>query len=1339
MGIAINEPTLYVGVGASAGGLDACGELLAAVPADTGMAFILVLHLDPTRTSHLAQILQQHASNLTIVQAEGTTRLERDHVYVIAPNSKLHLVDGMLEVDPLAEDEARGQLVDYLFSSLAEAQRTRAVGVVLSGAGHDGTEGLGRIKAAGGLTIAQAPVTAGSTGMPSSAINAGVDAVLAPDAIPAALIAFAEHGVRPLPRHAEDGNDGPGGARDQMIGFASILHQIGTMADIDFDDYKPGTLQRRALRRMNLKGIETWDDYAHYLGDNPDELDALYRDVMIGVTEFFREPAVWERLAAELPALLESRGEPGARAWVAGCATGEEAYSLAMILFEQLPEKDRGKIQIYATDINEHALAIARRGIYAAEALQGVSHERREQHFKHHDGQFKVGDCLRSCVSFAPHNVLSDPPFSRMDIVSCRNLLIYLKPQAHDRLLKSLHFALRPGGLLVLGRAETLGRQTRLFDEISKPQNIFRSRAIPQHERFRVDPRTREHSHGIRQAVPLPLVIPAHLRESAPDRRIDQFVLRQHTPACVVINADFEIRSFYGQTQPYLAPPTGESHQDLLAWMRPGFYIRLRSALKQVAESGEPLVVEGQIDRDGEIRHVQCAIEQIPPVVNAEGMLLVTFQDIGASTPRKIDPAAAHEPLVHELEMELIATRRELQSTIEQLDVAGEGYRASHEELMSLNEELQSSNEELEASKEELEALNEEMNTINRELEEKNGELRVANNDLNTLFLSTGIPTVFLDRELKVRRFTPTATTVMHLVPSDIARSIEHVKERVGDGHTADKSRQVLRTAEPDTTEVWSEGGERCYVRSILPYRSEEGTLDGVCITFSDVTEQKTVAQANEAALAYSEAIIEVVRTPLLILDRERRILSVNRALQLAYGVGPELLGSSLTQAQDQPWNVSAIDDAVAAVSSGGGEVKDLEVVVHDRTILVNVRLVHSRAGEDRILLSFEDATQQREFQRRSEQRAAEFKGDERRKDEWIAVLGHELRNPIGAISNGIELLKSTSLAPDQQTQIVGMLERQIGYIARLLDDLLDIARVISGKLDIARKPVDLIEVARWALDASMSQFSAKTHEISFTLPPARTVWVRGDQLRLHEILVNLLDNAAKYTPRGGCITLEIVADAEQATISVRDTGIGIPHDLKEHIFEIFTQGPRTLERLDRGLGIGLSLVYSLVKLHGGEVEVFSAGAGQGSEFRVRLPRIQHAGEAAQPADHGQEPLPTQRYSRVLIVDDEGDVADSLQQLLKALGHEVQVAANGSAALDRVQTFKPEIALLDLGLPGMDGYKLARRLRDELPEVVLIAITGYQADSDRLKAAGFDHHMIKPISIERLSRLLHLK
>ncbi|HZD54066.1 MAG TPA: CheR family methyltransferase, partial [Woeseiaceae bacterium] len=1119
----------------------------------------------------------------------------------------------------------------------------------------------------------------------------------------------------------------PGG--EPPRGFERVLDRLGGAFDVDFEDYKLGTLQRRTMRRMSLRGIGDWDEYAELLGQDPYELNALYHDVLIGVTEFFRDPPVWEQLGKEIAVLAEQRSDPGLRAWVPACGTGEEAYSLVMTVCEALPADGHSRIQVYATDLNERALEKARRGIYPPEHMVNVSPERREQFFRHGHGQLQVDPRVRECVTFAPHNTLSDPPFSNMDVVSCRNLLIYLKPHAHGRILRRFHFALSPHGLLVIGRAEALGRQSGLFEEISKIQGIYRACESRRTHTYQITARPAERLRPTNTPAVPPAVPPA--RELRPDRRIEQFVLSQRTPACVAVNADLEILHFYGQTQHYLVPPIGEARNDLLAWIRPGFYIRLRSAARRAIDSNETVTTEGQIERDGAIHRVQCSIEPLARAIAADGIYLVMFRDLGGPEVNESEQADDGEPLARALEQELVDTRRELLSAVEQLEAAGEEHRASHEELLSLNEELQSSNEELEASKEELEALNEEMNTINRELEDKNVDLRAANADLNNLFLNTGIPTIFLDSDMNIRRFTPAAASVMRLVPSDVGRSIAHVKERFDDGRTIEDVQAVLSTLEPRSKEVWTEES-RCFLRRVQPYHKDEQAVDGVCITFTDVTEQRQAAIANEVARRYAESIIRHVRTPLLVLNEQLRVVTANPAFMAAFRIEASLENRRLSELEEGIWKTGNLIDALREIALDRQDIRDREVSIDDHIFLVNLSMISREQDEDLMLVSFEDVTRDRKARADAAERQKELARDASRKDQRIAMLGHELRNPIGAIANGIELVRQDALDEDRRGKIHQMLKRQIRQVNRLLDDLLDAGRVIAGKLQVAREPVDMAQVARWSVETVGPTIERRRHTLTKDLPAEGTVWVEGDANRLTEVISNLLNNATKYTEHGGRIRLSVKAEDDTVSVVVEDSGAGIPADFMPHIFDVFSQGPRGLDRSAKGLGLGLPLVRNIVELHGGKVSAESEGPGRGSRFEITLPRLRYRPEGA-PKDDADVRA---RSRRVLIVDDEPDSAVTLAELLKMQGHEIKAVHDGASALSVAKSFEPDVVLLDLGMPGMDGYEVARKLRGNGFRALLVALTGYHRDEARERAAGINHHLTKPVDHRRLAELL---
>ena len=700
---------------------------------------------------------------------------------------------------------------------------------------------------------------------------------------------------------------------------------------------------------------------------------------------------------------------------------------------------------------------------------------------------------------------------------------------------------------------------------------------------------------------------------------------------------------------------------------------------------------------------------------------------------------------MEQLSEELRRAQQELQRATSDLDRTDEEHRLGHEELLSLNEELQSTNEELETSKEELQSLNEEMNTINRQLEEKNAQLRTINTDLQNLLASTDVPTIFLDRDFRITFFTPAATELMRLIPSDVGRSIRDIKERFRDDRLLEDARSVLEKLATVSAEVPTDDG-RWYVRKIVPYRSDDDRIDGVCLTFSDVTALKTAMQSAEGARLFAEAIVRTIGTPLLVLNGDLRISAANDAFFRTFRTSPQdTLGQKIYDLGNRQWDIPRLRELLEHVLPESKQVKnyDMEHVfdhIGKRAMRVNARVLE-RAERPLMLVSIEDITEWRNAEAAARTQADQMKDEHQRKDQFLAMLGHELRNPLAALNHGLELVGR--VPSEEAEEVRQMMVRQADRIRAMLDQLLDIARVTSGKIRMARETVDLTEVARTAVEAVEPLIEEREQQLDVDLPPPGGVRVTGDGVRLVQVVENLLLNGSKYTDPSGKISLTVRAKKERAEIRVQDTGVGIEPDLLPHVFDLFTQAPRSLGRAEGGLGLGLALVRSLVEMHGGKVRASSGGAGQGSEFVVTLPLLR--------SEDAMKPESSDAVSggggvtsrRVLLVDDEVDQVNALAKLLELEGHEARAVRSAAAALEEARTFAPDVALLDIGLPDMDGFELARRLRDQDGDrpLLLVAVTGYQQDAARFEGAGFDAHLLKPIRMDALRKLLeaHLR
>ena len=857
-----------VGIGASAGGLDAFKKFFSAMSPDSGMAFVLIPHLDPSHRSLMVELLSRQTA-MNVREAADGMPVEPNGVYIIPPNKYLSISKGQLRLTGPTERRGLPTALDGFFRSLAADQQEKAIGIVLSGTGSHGTPGLKEIKAVGGMIMAQDPETAEYDQMPQSAINTGlVDYVLPPEKMPEALIKYARQPYLRAPEPTP-----PAEAAAEQI--APVLDLLRTRSRYDFRCYRKNMLNRRIQRRMGICQIDAVPAYVAFLREHPEEITALYRDLLIGVTSFFREPEAFQTLQQQvIPELVERQsGEIPVRVWVPACATGEEAYSIAILLLEQFAAiKKSVNVQIFASDVDEESLEVARRGIYAASAISELSPERIKQFFvKTDESHYQVTKQLRESLIVTRQNVISDAPFSRLDLISCRNLLIYLEPELQQKVLSLFHFALNEQGALLLGCSESIGQHTDLFEPVSKKWRVYR----------RIGP-------GRRDLVQVPIVAGADRRVRIPNNEpslrakggfaelMQKLLLDRYAPAAVLINRKYEVLSFFGRTTDYLELPTGEPTRDLMSLARQGLRTKIRAACHKVLSGGDTVaVLEARLPRNGVSVVCTITVSLLHEPKEVDGLLLVAFQDRVAEVPPSGPQALATDDesaVVRQLEYEVETTREDLQSTIEEL-------QSSNEEVMSMNEELQSANEELETSKEELQSFNEELSTVNSQLQDKVEELERANNDFRNLLTSTEIATVFLDTDLRIRRFTPATAQLLNLIETDIGRPIRDFALRFTDQTLLQDTGQVLDKLTPVETEIHSEEG-RCYLRRILPYRTADNRIEGVALTFVDIT-KRIQAEAESRRLA---TVLRDSNDAILLLDLEGRITAWNRGAAQLYG-----------------------------------------------------------------------------------------------------------------------------------------------------------------------------------------------------------------------------------------------------------------------------------------------------------------------------------------------------------------------------------------------------------------------------------------------------------------------
>ena len=830
-----------VGVGASAGGLAALEQYLAQVRPRSGLAHLVVQHLDPTQKAMLAQLLQR-ITPMPVREATEGQRIAVDCVYVIPPNRALTLANGTLHLATPEQPRGLRRPIDDLFASIAREQQDRAIGIVLSGMGSDGTAGLQAIRARGGLTLAQEPETAQFDSMPRSALAAGcVDIVCAPGEMPGRILAALAPGAAATAGAAATSADAAAPAADDTTaGLVAILQLLRARGKHDFLLYKHSTLLRRIGRRLGIHRLPSLQAYEQMLRTNTQELELLCKELLIGVTGFFRDRAVWQCVKdVVLPQLLAARPHgSGLRAWVAGCSTGEEAYTLAMLFREvvgALPRHAGSTLQIFATDLSRDAIEAARRGVYPASISGEVSAERLARFFTAQDGSYRITPSIRETIVFAPHDVIVDPPFTRLDLLCCRNLLIYLTAPLQRRLLPLFHYSLRPGGMLLLGSSETVGRHADLFEPIDAKQRVYRRReseragAVPDFPLRAALP-----------AVPVPKEPPVAEDPTPPanlQALADRLLLQELAPPAVLVNERGDIVYINGRTGRYLEPAAGKANWNIHVMAREGLRTPLAGALRLAM--GQKTAVELHavpVDGNGQPNSVDISVRALDDPSGLKGMLLIAFRDTPAAPVRSRHRRSSS---VHqELEADLQHAREEAQALREEMRASQEELQASNEELQSTNEELQSTNEELTSSKEEMQSMNEELQAVNAELQSKLDDLALAQSDMRNLLNSTDIATLFLDRELNVRRYTEKALKIISLRDSDIGRPLSDLASQLEYPGLQEDVQEMLRTMVVAEKQIHSRDG-RWYAVRIMPYRTLDDVIQGAVITFVDITAAK--------------------------------------------------------------------------------------------------------------------------------------------------------------------------------------------------------------------------------------------------------------------------------------------------------------------------------------------------------------------------------------------------------------------------------------------------------------------------------------------------------------------
>jgi two-component system, chemotaxis family, CheB/CheR fusion protein len=1201
-----------VGIGASAGGLDAFQKFFDALPPDSGMAFILVQHLEPKHPSMMVELLAGHTA-MKVQQAAEGMRIEPDRIYVIPPGVYLSISGDALHLSEPRERHGSRMPFDFLLNSMATEIGERAICVILSGTGTDGSHALKAVKEKGGLVIAQDPDEAAYDGMPRSAIATGaVDHVLPVAEIPQVLFRYDR---RMAQIHTKNGPSQQDLPSDWLL---KIIEHLRTNTAYDFTLYKLGTLQRRIERRMATAAFETadMDRYLEFLRSDPVERDLLAKDLLINVTSFFRDTKVFDLLAATIiPDLIRSHPlDQPLRIWVAGCSTGEETYSLAMLFREQITLAERSiKLQVLASDIDPDAVAQAREGLYPETIEADVTPARLARFFTKEYHGYRVSSEIRAAVVFTVQDVLTDPPFSRLDLVSCRNLLIYLRPEAQTKVLALFDFALRDGGILLLGNTETIGNLDGRFEVISKPERLYRHIGHGRPEYVRIAAAPTEGAYAPRRQDP-------GLASSRPGALADlcrRLVMEDYAPAAVLVNRKYECLFSLGPIDRYLRVAPGLPAYDVLAMARDDVRTKLRSAVQRAFKENTRIAVAGgRINRDGKELSFSIAVQ--PASSEGEDLMLICFIDEPAPEVKGGRPTLPEDASrVAELEQELDATTTELQDAIRSLEKSSDEQQSINEEALSINEEYQATNEELLASKEELQSLNEELTSLNSQLHETLEQQRTTSNDLQNILYSTNVATLFLDTSLNIRFFTPATKLLFNIIPGDVGRPIADLNSLAADEALATDALTVQRTLAPIEREIEARNGA-WYVRRVMPYRTLEGGVEGVVITFVDITEKRLATEALEAA---------------------------KRQAQLA--------------------NVA--------------------------------------------------------------------------KSRFLAAASHDLRQPLQTLALLQGLLAKT-LKGEKAQKLITRFDETLSAMSAMLNALLDINEIEAGTVRAEMVTFPLNDL----FDRLREEFGYRAHSQRLELHVVPCgLSIHSDPVLLEQVIRNLLANALKYTDRGkvllGCRRRE-----GKLSIEIWDTGIGIPNEELDAIFEEYHQVGNAARERSRGLGLGLSIVKRLGILLDHRVSVRSR-LGKGSVFaiEVTLPASAAAPQRKNPRQRRGRPAfeEIHRTGTILVVEDDPEVRDLLELLLQDEGHRPEAAPDGATALKLAErkTFRPDVILADYNLPnGMNGLDIAAKLRERLQRQIPVIILTGDISTGTLRDISLQNciQLNKPVKLKELTQTI---
>ena len=1377
-----NRPTKIVAIGASAGGIQALEKFFSNLGSDTGMGYVVIQHLSPDFKSLMNEILSRK-TEMEVLPVEEDQLVEANKVYLITPNSSILIREGHLFIKSRDHLNKRHFVIDTFFMSLANDQGDKAIGIILSGTGSDGSIGIEKINKKGGLVFSQTIESSEFDGMPRNAINTGFCHCIAnPEKLPSLLISLSKKASPPkkIIIHAEEAKnkdyDSTIEIEDQKI-FELLKINYG----VDFNAYKLPTISRRLNLRLKERETSSKLDYYKLLQDNEKEISALYHNLLIGVTEFFRDGLSFEYLEEEIIPRLFDKNRDEIRIWVIACATGEEAYSIAISFQIVADAMDyKGKISIFATDVDSRSIETASNGIYPYEKLKNLSNIRLEEFFtKLPDGLYKIDPNIRKQIVFSRHDALSDPAFTRINMISCRNFMIYLKKNTQEKLLSTIHFSLALEGYFFLGASESIRQVANDFLIISEKFNIAKK------------------NPSINQLPPIPnyykkpnltnsldLNYNNILRKRNNDKLIRDYdyILSKYTPTALIIDENLDIIQFIGNTSIYLKPESGRADKNLLQRTDGDLRLALATSLRKCLQKNNCVVSKGvKVSIGDNYNYVDITIDPIPLEEKNKKTyhLYVVIQNSKQSIAKKFNPAKnkieqdfisveAANTRAEELEAELVSAKINLHAALEDL-------QTSNEELVTTNAELLATNEELQSSNEELSSVNEELITVNSEYDRKNQELGILNQEHRNLLRNLDTGFVFIDRDLLIKRFNKSVCKNINLLDRDLERSFQDINYPLEPQRLIIKEiKNVLSGKNSEEKELFLENGV-CLVRRVLPYFGHKRAIEGVILTFTDISEIKSFQQKLDQALLASNLIwweweipsgkfsLHSIGECILEFDCNEYYTHVDDWWKIVHPDDLDRVRNSLDEHIKNPefyWNcqhrfltknkkwkwVQNSGQIIDYHQDGkpfkmAGTTQDISHLLQQQDGLLKTA-TNKKEKAYKLLNEAQSSVQE------LRKLAKELENANRAKSEFLSMMSHEIRTPLNPIIGLTELLLEENHPPKQKMLLKTIHKSGINLLD-IISEILDFSKIESNTVELKTVKFNIIKLINECVSLLKNKCLEKSLHLEFLWENhkkekiEKDFLVMGDPNKFLQIINNLVSNAIKFTQEGKilikCRQKKLNINTSEFEIIVKDTGIGIDKKDRDKIFDPFSQLDNSSTRSYEGTGLGLSICKKLVEAMNGEI-TFHSKINKGSEFVVKLDLHNVSARPKSPilADNLNKTVNSKE--RILLVEDNIDNRTLVCALLGKNGYQVDEAVNGLEALEAFQNYSYKKVLMDLKMPLMDGLKATRKIRERYGnDVFIIGLTAHVGEKKEeiLLKSGVDSLLFKPFSPRKLIDLLH--